>query len=113
MRQLDTAERRVLLIIRALRLFYVALGAFAAAAMISLLGATDVFALHQAVNHGLLVAGFLAGATGVCGIAGGATLLIWETRLTLIILEQEATWVRGSYLRGVRGEVSKLSADAD
>ncbi len=97
-RQLDCAEKRVLLIIRALKFFYLALGAFAAAAMISLLGATDVFALHPTVNHGLLVAGFLAGATGVCGIGGGSLLLIWESQLTMNILEQEAAWVRRRYI---------------
>lgn len=98
-RQLECAERRVLLIIRALKFFYLALGSFAAAAMISLLGATDVFALHPAVNHALLVIGFFTGMTGVCGIGGGAVLLIWESRLTFNILDAEAAWVRSRYLK--------------
>ncbi len=111
-RQLECAEKRVLLIIRALKFFYLALGSFAAAAMISLLGATDVFALHPAVNHALLVIGFLTGMTGVCGIGGGAVLLIWESRLTFYILDAEATWVRSRYLKNETHSASELGTGA-
>jgi len=97
-RQLDIAERRVLIIMRALKYFYLALGSFAGAAIISLLGAVNIFGLHPALNYVLSLGAFLAGATGVCGLSGGAVVLVWESQLTLGILTEEANWVRSRYI---------------
>ena len=94
-RQLRYAERRALLLVRALTAFYLSVGSFAAASLISLLGAiffvTQVGVLHQFT----LVVAFGAGAVGVSGLVTGSLLLVAETRMTLRMLGEEITLVQG------------------
>src|SRR5438105_1611282 len=88
-RMLGYAERRVLLLVRALTSFYLSVGSFAAASLASLLGA--VFAAVQVVSLRDLSL-WLALPVGIVGIGSlvcGAGILVWETRMTLAILREE------------------------
>jgi hypothetical protein len=92
-RQLRTVERRALLLVRALTAFYVSVGSFAAASLVSLLGAILFVAELHALRHVSLVVASFAGATGVGGLVVGSTLLVWETRIALRILGAETAFM--------------------
>jgi Protein of unknown function (DUF2721) len=92
-RQLRTAERRALLLVRALTAFYLAVGSFAAASLVSLLGAVFSVAHQEVLRHLTLVAGFCAGLVGVGGLVCGSALLVWETRMALGILREETEFM--------------------
>ena len=93
LRQLTSAERRALLLVRALTAFYLSVGCFAAASLISLLGAV-LFAAQQVLLHRpTLIAAFCAGAAGVGGLVAGSGLLVWETRMALHILSDETDFM--------------------
>ena len=89
--QLQVLEVRWTLVLRALKLFYMSLGSFAAAALISLLGAIlSGSALHAA----FIVVALLALSSGVVGVAGlviGCATMVRETRLAMDNLAEEAT----------------------
>lgn len=88
-RQLRVAEQRGLLLVRALTAFYLSVGSFAGASLVSLLGAVFFMAEHAFLNHLALWVAFCAGVVGVGGLVAGSGLLVWETRLTLWILQVE------------------------
>jgi hypothetical protein len=93
LRQLKSAERRALLLVRSLTAFYLSVGCFAAASLISLLGAV-LFVAHQELLHRpTLIAAFCAGAAGVGGLVTGSGLLVWETRMALRILSDETDFM--------------------
>lgn len=88
-RQLGYANRRAMLLVRALTAFYVSLGAFAAAAITSLIGAVVVM---LGANGAAAIAELVAlavGAIGVGGLVTGSSVLVYETRLTLAIIREE------------------------
>jgi hypothetical protein len=89
LRQLRVAEQRALFLVRALTAFYLSVGSFAAASLVSLLGAVFFLADQQALRHLALGTAFLAGVAGVGGLVAGSALLVWETRLALQILNEE------------------------
>ena len=73
LRELRAAEDRTLLLLRSLRSFYVALGAFAFAAFVSLLGAVTASIQLPAIVLPLELVGVAAGlvavaSTGGCGV---------------------------------------------
>jgi hypothetical protein len=88
-RQLHFAERRALLLVRALSAFYVSVGSFAGASLISLLGAVFVVAGADLLRHFAFGVALVAGIAGVGGLVVGAGLLVLETRMTLRILSEE------------------------
>jgi hypothetical protein len=88
-RQLEALRGRWALVLRALKLFYMALGSFAAATLIWLFGA--VFAtsgLHLPFPVIALV-GLISGTLGVAGLVFGCSIMVQETRLGLENLEEE------------------------
>ena len=88
-RQLTYANRRALLLVRALTAFYISLGAFAAAAITSLIGAVCVMLGGEwpaLIAEGIAL---ICGAVGVGGIVAGSLILVYETRLTLSIIREE------------------------
>jgi hypothetical protein len=97
-RQLGYSKRRALLLVRALTAFYLAVGSFAAASLISLLGAAAAVAELELPRHIALGVALCAGVAGVGGLTGGATLLVWETRMALRGLSEETA----SMLRSAR-----------
>jgi hypothetical protein len=88
--ELTAAETRTLLLLRGLRSFYVALGAFASAALVSLLGAVLApFELRPAVIF-MEIGGVAAGLVAVGSLVFGSTLLLKETRIAVQVLTDRA-----------------------
>jgi hypothetical protein len=96
---LKFAERRTLIIVRALTCFYTAVGSFAAASLISLLGAVFVAAHQDYLQHITLTASLCAGVIGVGGLAIGAGLLVFETRMALRGMSEETRFLLSKHKR--------------
>ncbi len=93
-RQLNRVERRALLLLYALRAFYLALGSFAASALISLIGASVVSSPHRVLFRVTVWIATATGAVGVGGIVYGCSVLVAETRLAVQNVAEEAKLVR-------------------
>ena len=95
-KEMDCAERRALLLLSALRFFYAAIGAFATAALTSLVGAallsTPVRVLPATLEGVAVAAGFI----GVMGLVLGCVLLLRETRIAVRVVSDEATHLRNT-----------------
>jgi hypothetical protein len=89
LRRLGYTEQRARLLVRALTAFYVSVGSFGAASLISLLAAGFVVLGQDLLREITLGLGLLAGIVGVGGLVAGSALLVFETRLTLRILQSE------------------------
>jgi len=94
LRELRAAEDRTLLLLRSLRSFYVALGAFAFAAFVSLLGAVTASIQLPAIVLPLELAGVAAGLVAVAALVYGSMLLFRETRIAVQIISERAATVR-------------------
>jgi hypothetical protein len=90
---LKLAERRTLLIVRALTCFYIAIGSFAAASLISLLGAVFVAAQQDLLRQVTLAISLCAGIVGVGGLTCGSGLLVFETRMALRGMAEETRFL--------------------
>jgi hypothetical protein len=100
LRELGTAEQRALLLLRVLRSFYTSLGAFASAALISLLGAVlAAMPLQQAVLV-LEVAGVTAGLIAVSAMVYGSFLLLHETRIAVGVITERVANLRDRVSQG-------------
>lgn len=100
LRQLAVAQKRVLLIVRSLTAFYTAVGSFAFGTLAYLIGAA---LLSGAWEEKILSYVVLAAATlGVLCLVTGAVTLAWESRLSYLILRDEAQLVlrRSAALHG-------------
>jgi hypothetical protein len=90
--QLDSLRARARYLFWALRLLYMALGAFAAAALIAVLGSASTFlnglddgwVFHIAASLGLAT-----GTIGVGGLLAGCALMVHEVRLALNYIAEE------------------------
>ena len=97
--QLERLQARAQLLFRALRITYASLGAFAAAALISVVGSAMAFYDLQFVFPATAVAGLAIGAFGVTGLVSGCVLMVQETRLALQNISEEAEYARISIKR--------------
>ena len=89
-RQLEVLRGRWSLVLKALKSFYVSLGSFAAATLISLFGAVIATStLHLAFPF-IALLGLLSGTVGVAGLVYGCSTMMRETRLAIRNLEEEA-----------------------
>ena len=93
LRQLRAAERRIMFLVRALTGFYVSVGAFATASLVSLLGAVFFVARQELPRHIALGIALLAGVVGVLGLAVGSLLLVAESRMAMRILQVETDFM--------------------
>jgi uncharacterized protein DUF2721 len=94
-RQLDRLEFRSDLLLRALRLFYIALGSFAVGAAVALLGAiVTISAGHGALTSLVLVG--LSGTIGVTDLVMGCVMIVQETRMAVGTLADERRYRRAS-----------------
>lgn len=96
-RQLNRTERRSLILLHALRLFYLALGSFAVAALTSLLGAVFSGSSHHVIFEITLDLAAVSGFVGVGGLVFGCSLLVGETRLAVLNVSEEAQMVRDKF----------------
>jgi len=93
-RELAATERRALMLLHALRSFYVALGGFAAAAFVSLMGAvlTPIFPASLALP--LEVLALVVGLIAVGGLVKGTLVLVRETKIAVDVLQERASEAR-------------------
>ena len=92
--ELGQNESRALLILRALRSFYLAMGGFAAATMLSLVGAVVAALAPSALSRTLEVVAVVAGVVGVGGLVYGSSVLLAETHIAVTTLRERAANLR-------------------
>lgn len=97
MSHLGKLELRGSLLVRAMSFFYGAIGCFAAASIVSLLGASIVSSFQSKLTFELIVGfSFIVGTVGFVGLAVGCSLLVNETRIALSSMYEEAELARNS-----------------
>lgn len=94
LRELAAAEQRTILLLGALRSFYIALGGFASATLVSLLGAVVVSMGAATLTRLSEVIAVLAGLVAVGAIVHGSVILVRETRIAVQTLHERAETVR-------------------
>ena len=93
-RDLGVVEDRTVLLMRALRSFYSALGAFAVATLLSLIGAVVARTGNNDFVRGLEIIALASGGTAVAAIVHGSALLLRETGIAVKVLRERADSVR-------------------
>jgi hypothetical protein len=95
--QVDRVERQAFLLLMGMRAIYVALGAFSAATLVTLLAAV-VEQVHVAVwARPLTTLGIVLGAVGVGGLISSSVNLFRATRLSLANISEEAAIIRARH----------------
>lgn len=97
MYELDAAQMRMVMLIRALRSFYLAIGGFALAALLAITGAIVSPMSGPNVVLALEIGTICAGAIAVAGLVHGSQLLVRETRTTVNVLKKRAARVQASF----------------
>ncbi len=92
MREMEAAERRAALIVRALTCFYTAVAGFVLSTLMSLTGALLVRWGGVPAWSSIGVA-LLAGAAGVAAMIAGALMLARETRYSFAVLKEERAFL--------------------
>lgn len=90
----NRAEQQGLLLLRAMRWIYVALGSFAAATLVTLVGAVAGQMGGHLVLQIIVGIGLLLGCTGLAGLVGGCFNLFRSTELSLLNIREEAELIR-------------------
>ncbi len=99
LKELASSERRALMLLSALRLFYASLGAFAGAALTSLLGAALMDSRQGGLSTVFELIAVGAGFVGVAGLIFGCVLLLRETRIAVLVVTEEAALLRDHFAR--------------
>jgi hypothetical protein len=86
---LRTIDLRTTLLLKALRSFYTCVGAFAAASLVSILGAGLSYTEHRYALEFTIGVGLIAVAIGFSGLVAGGVALVRETRLAVTALREE------------------------
>ena len=97
MKELDSSERRALMLLNALRCFYASLGSFAVSAITSLLGATVADGGFARLSAALELVALGAGFVAVTGLVVGCVLLLRETRIAVRTVSEEAALLRDRF----------------
>jgi len=92
--QVNRVERQAVLLLGAMRSLYVALGAFAAAALVTLLGAVLGQLNTILIERVVVGSGLLLGFLGVGGLVLGCLNLFQATRLSMMNIRDEAELIR-------------------
>ena len=92
--QVNRGERQGIFLVHALGWIYVALGAFAAASLVTLLGAVAGQLGSADLMHLVVGLGLALGIVGVAGLVGGCVNLFRATQLSLVNIRQEAALIR-------------------
>ena len=85
--EMSAAHTRSVLLLRALRAIYTALGGFSSATLLALLGVVFQSRLPEPSRWAFELLAMLAGVIGVGGIVWAAVLLLRETRIAVTALE--------------------------
>jgi hypothetical protein len=102
MNELTATERRAVMLTEVLQSFYVALGGFATATLLSLVGAVLI---NFTTGHAITVVEIVAVATGVIAVGAlvrGSVILVHETAIGLQIMHDRAQRIRAR-LHGAGG----------
>lgn len=91
---LDRLRLRGQLLLSALQWFYTSIGAFAASALISVVGSVVASSVTDPVFQVLAALGLVAGAVGVAGLVIGGVVMARETRLAVQFLEKEVEFIQ-------------------
>jgi uncharacterized protein DUF2721 len=94
LRELTVVEKRSVLLVRALRIFYLAVSGFASAALLSLAGAILAESAPAWVATLLGYVVIAAGLVAVGSIIFGSVLLVRETRMAIAILSEQTESLR-------------------
>jgi hypothetical protein len=92
--QVNRVEKQGILLLNAMRWIYVSLGAFAAASLVTLLGAVFGQLGNPSLMRVIISFGLLLGFVGVTGLVGGSVHLFHATRLSLDSIREEAALIR-------------------
>src|SRR5882724_3779804 len=103
--QVRRVEQQAIRLLSALRWIYTGLGAFAAASLVTLMGALLGQFGSELLVHIIIAAGLLLGVAGVAGLIGGCTNLFQATQLSLTNIREEADFIR------TRQEQQRTSGD--
>jgi len=82
------------LLLRALRCFYASIAAFAAAALISVVGSVVATSVTDPVFQIVAGLGLLVGTLGVGGLVVGGAVMVRETQLAVQFLERETEFLQ-------------------
>jgi hypothetical protein len=97
MNHLERLEKRGSLLVRAMSFFYTAIGCFAGASVVSILGAGVVSSQYHWVFRAIVVISFVLGTIGFVGLAVGCSFLVNETRLALRSIYEESQLARSRF----------------
>jgi hypothetical protein len=104
-RQLEAGEGRTVLIVKALRCFYIAVAGFVASTLVSLVGAMLVSARIERGSAPSFALAFVAGSIGVFAMIAGAAMLARETTFSLRVLREEKNFISAE----IHTQVAKLA----
>jgi hypothetical protein len=107
-RELTAAQRRMLMLIRALRAFYISLGGFASATLLSVIGAALTPSLQMVPALALEIAAIASGVVAVASMVRGAVLLLRETRVAVDIMEERVKRTQEKFARGGAPDANDL-----
>lgn len=92
--QLGLLQNRGQLLLRALRLFYAALGLFASAALLSIVGVILAGYAMQVGYQAVAILAIASGSAAVIALVSGCILMVHETRVAVQNLAEEARLMR-------------------
>jgi hypothetical protein len=92
--QFTTAETRGLLLLKALRCFYLSLSCFAMVALVSLLGSASAILKSQSAKTVFLYFVLLLGVIAVGSVVYGVILLLREIRMVINVLHKRIHEIR-------------------
>jgi hypothetical protein len=92
--QVNRIERQASLLLRALYWIYMALGSFAAASLVTLLGTLASQWESEIVIRIVIGVGLLLGLAGVAGLISSCANLFQATQLSLVNIREEAELIR-------------------
>ncbi|HEX4349561.1 MAG TPA: DUF2721 domain-containing protein [Verrucomicrobiae bacterium] len=92
--QVNRVERQGIFLLTALRWIYTALSSFAAASLVTLIGAVAGELGEKHVMHIVVGAGILLGVIGITGLVCGCVNLLHATKLSLESIREEANLIR-------------------
>jgi hypothetical protein len=93
-RHLERLEKRAALLLRAMSFFYGSIGSFAAASLVSILGASLTGSSYSLPFELIGGISFVVGMIGFIGLSVGCTFLVTETRLALLSQSDEVRLAR-------------------
>jgi hypothetical protein len=94
LRELEASELRAMMLLKALQAFYTALGGFASAALLSLIGAVMVSMGVTPVVPFFEIIAVVTGLVAVAALVQGSVILVRETRIAVGTLRENAAGVR-------------------